>query len=744
MCPCEPIDFDPPDGPSGPSIPGFGVPFSIKLPQFPFPEGFPENLLDLLNKLQMLMPSGVFKSPLNPNFGKDIFDSIMKLLDQFFPFLMLYKFFLPMLNLIICIIEVLCAFKHPSKVFRALRRLFLKCLPPFLNLFPIFALIIMIISLLLLLLALIKYIINKIIALIKAILRNIKALYKAVTTANEDAIFSIIRKLSAFLCVFQNLFVLLEIFVLIIQVFKDMLSHAFAIPPCDDGDESGLGTPDEDKCCTPDVCPEIVKSSYMRLTGTLQYLNKVGLQTTIVLPPPFNNFNVDIRQQSYQIYDDSQSIQEAFINIINAHDVVATPTNPKPVFFPTDSTYTATTPVKQAAYTVDLKLLYDPAVYGRNNFLQDGIKRIIIIKDCIVTFAPSYDLSKFDNSTESHPTGVMKIAGGIVYETDGTTIIKGYSATDPAVLAPNSIGSLENFIFLLPINSNAPDPALILASAPGIIYTNVEYIFKPNIPILFSKDIVTAGCSPDLNFDKAFINGVFGANTGLKLAVLQSIINGTSFPNPKKTEECLSVALTGLANNMTPEGAATFQIISLACLQKLEDDTNNTLKQLLDLAFDQNQSLFTIDPAIQFTTKAIKIKVDLKETNGNSYALNLPNDLAINMAKKIVPTATLGNVSSFTYDGFQYFLADLTSSVAGSGKLTMQYDNKQFNIVTIPQDLSQPPSVGPRTLDYQFVLSPAGITDPTSPTAIGDSSEGKPRRDEGDASRDGNSNNSRS
>jgi len=745
MCPCEPIEFNPPDGPSGPAIPGFGVPFSIKLSAFPFPEGFPENLLELLNKLQMLIPSGVFKPALNPNFGKDIFDAIMKLLDQFFPFLMLYKFFLPILNLIICIIEVLCALKNPVKVIRALRRLFLKCLPPFLNLFPIFALIMMIIALLLLLLALIKYIINKIIALIKAILRNLKALFNAVIHANEDAILAIVRKLSAFLCVFQNLFVLLEIFVLIIQVFKDMLSHAFAIPPCDDGDESGLGIPDDDKCCTTDVCPFIVQNNYTRITGTLQYLNKVGLQTTIVLPPPFNNFNVDIRQESYQIYDDGQPAPQAFINIVDAYDVVATLTKPKPVFFPTDSTYNATTPAQQAAYSVDLRLLYDPAVYGRNNFPIDGIKRNIRFKDCVVTFAPSHSLSKFDNSTEAHPTGVMKIAGGRGYEDDGTTTLKGYSSTDPTVLAtPPAFAALENFIFLLPINSNAPDPNAILASAPGIIYTDVEYTFKPNIPILFSKDLVTAGCSPDLSFDKAFINNVFGANTGLKLAELQALINGPNFPDPKKAEECMSVALSGLAANMTPEGAAIFQVVSLACLQKLEDDTNDALKKLLALAFDQNQSLFTIDPAIQFTTQAIKVTVDLRESNGNSYSINLPADLAADMAIKIVPTATLGDVSPFIYDGYQFFFADLTSTVAGTGKLTMQFDNKQFNIVTIPQDLNQPPTVEPRTLDYQFVLSPAGVTVPVSPTSIGDASEGKPRRDEGDLSRDTNSNNDRS
>src|SRR5208337_101311 len=125
-------------------------------------------------------------------------------------------FFLPILNLIICIIEVLCSLMNPFKVISALRRLFTQCLPPFLNLFPIFALIIMIISLLLLLLALIEYIIAQILKFVQAILRNLNALIIAFQTANDTAIMAIALKLGSLLCIFQNLFVLLSLFSVII------------------------------------------------------------------------------------------------------------------------------------------------------------------------------------------------------------------------------------------------------------------------------------------------------------------------------------------------------------------------------------------------------------------------------------------------------------------------------------------------------------------------------------------------
>src|SRR5271166_4517748 len=125
--PCQPITLPSPSGPSGPAIPGFGPPFTIPVPPIGLPPGVPEDLLDILNELQMLIPPGLLQPALNPNFGKDIFDGNMKLLDQFMPFLMLYKFFLPILNLIICIIEVLCALMNPIALAIALDRLFTQC-----------------------------------------------------------------------------------------------------------------------------------------------------------------------------------------------------------------------------------------------------------------------------------------------------------------------------------------------------------------------------------------------------------------------------------------------------------------------------------------------------------------------------------------------------------------------------------------------------------------------------------------
>ena len=92
MSPCSPTDLSVPipPGSGGLPIPGFGQPYALKIPnKAQGVDGFPEDLMDLFDKFQFLLPPGIIKPSLHPNYSKDIYDAIMHLLDQFFPFLIL-------------------------------------------------------------------------------------------------------------------------------------------------------------------------------------------------------------------------------------------------------------------------------------------------------------------------------------------------------------------------------------------------------------------------------------------------------------------------------------------------------------------------------------------------------------------------------------------------------------------------------------------------------------------------------
>lgn len=731
--PCSPNDvsFNIPDGPSGPSIPGFGSPFSLKLPNInPFPDSFPENLLDLLDKFKMLIPPGILKPALNPNFGKDIFDAIMKLLDQFMPYLMMYKFFLPILKIILCIIEVLCAIKNPFKLIRALKRLFRNCLPDFLNLFPLWALIIMIISLLLLLLALIEYIINEIIKFIKMILRNLKSLYSVATDyANSSSILAIAKKIGSMLCIFQNLFVLLAIFNIIINIFRDILSLIFAIPPCDDSDST-----DANGCCTPDVCPTIVKTDYTRNTGKMQYYNQLSALTT--LPMPFGNnpfFTTDVREESWQIYDLNQSVDQAFINIVDGYDIPQIDNEgniintPKPIFFPTDVTYTANTSYKQAAYTIDLRAFYNPINWGRYGE-EAGLPRYVRFKNCIALAVPTKYVDGYSEQQTLINNGVFKIAGGFGYEDDGKTILNGYSIVDGVTPVPVQ-ANLGTF-FHKPQELVTVQPSY----DDGYLFSDLEYTFKPNREILLSKDIITSGCIPDLSIDRIFIANVIVGDAAVKLPQLSNALKvENGFPDPNATQECLSTAISALRNNLTVLGVAQFQAVTTVCLNKLKDDTNKSLGVMVGLGFDPCKSSFTIEPQKQFTSKSIKVSVDIKERNGYSIASNLVSDVSTDISHRIKPYNTFGDITSFNYDGYSMFTADITSKVPGKGQLMISFDDNIFCTNTLPTNIDEEATHTLQVIDYQFIYTPSGTS-----ISAGDDT-GKPRRDEGDMARDGGS-----
>jgi hypothetical protein len=718
--PCNPNDvsINIPDGPSGPALPGVGIPFALKIPDIvPIPGGFPEDLLDILNKFQLLLPPGALKPQLNPNFGKDIFDAIMKLMDQFFPFLMLYKFFLPLLNIIVCIIEVLCSLLNPFKLIGALKRLFRKCIPEFLNLFPIFALIIMIISLLLLLLALIEYIIAQILKFIKMILRNILALNKAFQDADQNSILAIAKKLGSLLCIFQNLFVLLSIFNIIIGIIKDILSQLFSIPPCEDTDPG-----DEDGCCTPDVCPDIVKTDYTRTTGSLQYFKKYGFDTGTTIPG-FGPLTYDLRAERWQFYDLQQLVAQKFINIVDAYDV--TNVTPKPVFFPTDVSYDANTNPKQAAYILDLRFMYYPSVFGRA-----GTPRYVRLKNCIMQYAPSINFVDYNNDIVPNIyNGNINLVGGKGYEDDGTTVLTGFAADGVTPITDQA--TIENFIHMEPVFSVTP-----VFANDGVLINNVEYTFKPNIATLLNKNLVTAGCEPSFALNRAYINNVFTGDIGLKIGQLNGIFNnpnpntGLNFPDPDSCQSCLQFALTNLRNNLTPAGVAEFEINATLCLQKLKDETNGALSSLIGVGFEPCNSSYVVEPPIQFTSKPILVSVYLKERNSIALTNTLPIEVSSELEKKISAHITFGEISNFTYDGYQAFTAELTSEVPGTGDIMLSFDDNIFCTNNLPEDINIDPSRTLQTTPYKFVYTPAA-TGKVPGTGEGDT-DGKPARNETD------------
>lgn len=680
---CGSVSFPVP--PAGP--PGFGSLFQV--PSLSFPIGFPEDLLCIFDLLQLLVPPGPMMPQLSINFGKDIFDGILKLLDQFMPFLMLYKFFLPVLELIICIIEVLCALVNPFAVIGALDRLFTQCIPAFLNLFPIFALIIMIISLLLLLLALIEYIIEQIICFILALIRNILALVNAFEIGSAVGVLAIANKLASLLCIFQNLFVLLALFGIIIQVIKDILSLVFAIPPCEGGSNSN--------CCGPLTCPSVVQNTNGGSTGNMQYVNEISAPITGFTIPGFPQPTFDLRTESWQIWDTGQTAPNRYWDIVQAQDVIDDGYNPPPVYFPTSSTFTASTPVNQAAYTVNMRLFYNPTLWGRT-----GTPQYLRFNNCIVLNAPTQDLITGMGTDVPVPNGVLYVAGGQGFLDDGTTIIDGYAA-DGITPLHGTQASLNNFFHL---------PATISASPSlndGYTFTDVTYTWAASTPVLMGAQLVTAGCQPAIMISRAFVNNTMFANIATQTQNLKNLVNQPpstqGFPDPAGAQQCLQAAVSNLRSNMTIGGVSEFQAMANICLSNLQTATNNALGSVVAIGFSPCNSSFTVTPSSQFTTLPIHVQVSLNENNGLPLTRNLPPSVAETIAQQLVGYPTFGELGPFTYDGYQYFNAQLTSAATGAGCIMIAYQNQILCTNNLPTDGTAPTHTL-QSLCYDFVYVP--------------------------------------
>lgn len=692
--PCIPLDeadFDPG------SAPGFSL-GSVQLPtlDIPFPDLPLENLQALFDALGMILPPGIMKPSFHPDVLNDVYAAIKDLLAQFFPFLMLYKFFLPVLNLILCIIEVLCAIPNPFKLIRTLRRLFRVCIPEFLALFPYFALILMIIALILLIIALIEYIITRLIQIIETILRNILLLAKSASSLNSDSIIAIVKKIGDLLCVLQNLFILFAIFNTILQIIKALAGLSFRIPPCDSSDGS------DDGCCTPEVCPEFIRENetVVGTNGVFQYLGEIGEDAGLIFP----FFNVE-RYESWQFYDASLAQSQEFINITHAHDLPAEYGDT--VFFPAGTAYDDNTSYVGTPYYINFTVLYDPADFDRAGDPL-GI-RYVKIKNCIVQSPPTAGVLNYAGAYVAPVNGTLNLVGGVITELDDTPILD----------IDNNSYTVRRF-FHQPTNYYGISPNI----ADPVVFSSVSYTLTINHPVLVSAGLITLGCVPSVAVERDWLSATLGDQfnaNGARLAGIASLL-----PDMASAQQCVIDAITTYRSKISTASTLKFKNDILTCLSGLRTNAVDALVETVSAGYDPYKSDFTIEPPIQFTTATISVIVSLKEASGTLMTTNLPADIGATLAAKLTATNSFGEIGSFSYDGSQYFVAEITSEEAGNGEIRVAYENSVIGILNNSTDLDETPSLSLKTGTFTFVKSQTLHT--------GDGTDGSPRRDNTDIS----------
>jgi hypothetical protein len=735
--PCPPVPDNQVLPPAPSPFPGAGG-FAISLPNLniPFPNIPIEDLTGLFNSISFLLPPGLISPALIPNVLNDIPSAIQTLMQQVSPFLMLYKFLLPILNMVLCILEVICSLLNPFSLGSAINNLFRNCIPEFLSLFPIFALPLMIISLLLLILALIDYLITRIIGIIDIIIHNIEILSKAATRLDNDSIIEIVKKIGNLLCILQGLFVIFGVFALIIQIIKAMLSLSFDAPPC--SDSNGTKSP----CCDAENCPDFLRnnSDITYSTGNFLYYNEVGRDSGLTLPVFFPAITAVIRPESWQFYDPTLSQRQAFINITHAYDL---PSGSTKVFFPAGTNYTSTTSPSSVPYIISFRFFYTPTAFSFNPTDPKG-SRYMRIKNAIIQNSPTAGVSSFNNSLTSPFNGTLHLIGGVITEDDGTPLFDSNGNTIPINTFihknPTVIPSIESEFF--------PND--------GYLFSNVTYTFTINHEVLVGESLITLGCIPEVAQNRDFINATIGtqfSTAGVNLGAVSALLPDVS-TGPNGTQTCVANAILKYRQSISIDSTNQFQSDILNCLNTLKSQTNTAMSATISAGFDQYKSNFTLDTNIQFTTQPIHVLVSLNENSGQSMTLNLPVGVAGTIATQLAGNVSLGEIGNFVYDGYQFFIAPINSNLPGNGTVKVEFNNTFISTLENPSDTTQTPSVTIKQLEYTFVQSPAPSGFGSSQTSGGgsgiggiggsgggggDGDFGAPRRDEGDVSRDNNS-----
>jgi len=713
-----------------PPLPGLGSPFApiqIPLPDLDLPTDLLEDLLALMEQLGALFPSGLFKA--NPDFGmKNVLDFIANIMSQLAPFLSFYNFIMALLNLIICIIEVLCCIPDIFCVAIKLKKLFSECLPPFVQMFPWLALIAMILALLLLILALILYILETILAIILQIIENILLFEEAIRTQDTDATLAAAQKIASLLCFIENLMALFVAIAAILAIIQALAAFGGS-GICDDEDNEG--------CCDPAICPPFLKENKeIDVTnGTFVYHSRVGLEFPSIpgipaeLAEAISASLAPLRTERWELFDADAGQDIPISLIITPTQLVIGPlVFASRIYYP-EQEFNEDASLSQAPYTVDMRMLIDPGVFHPTD---TGGARFMRINDCIVVRKPYVGVIEFNSPTifgltiPTGPggTGTFNLEGGKVFEDDGETPFEVEAIVGSLTVTTQA--NLNEFIFIDPITS----PVLPVVD-DGYTITEVEFTWKPNHPALAGHRLITAGCVPEVNLEKAAFNTVLLAELGADAgdvdvgSVLSRVPDVANLAdNVIAAQQCVLDAVAKYRTSISVETSATFQAEVESCMNNLTQQVTDVYcAAFLDYVSVFN-STFSLDTNLQFTSRAITVSIVLRDASGTEIAGNIPEDCLDDIIDKLRVNATFGEVSDITYDRDNaLFIAQITSEDSGTGTVTLTFDGETFSVLVESTVFDVPSSIVETVVAYEFVdaASQPGVRRDATDTS-GDSS----------------------
>jgi hypothetical protein len=676
-------------GPPLPGQQGFGFDLNLGLPQPALSDGIPEDIISWIRKLRFKLPGlGALQSYVD-SLTQTVTKILSDLLSYLNVFLGFFLFALAIIELIMCIINVLCSLPNMWATIKAVKKLIRKCLPLFISIcFPYFALLNLLLSLLAILLALIEYIILMIRRLIEQIIKNLKKLYTALTKGNTAAGLAIVNKIANLLCLFEQIFMFLEIIFAIFELITTAWSKT--IKGC--ARKGSAGADDSTVCSeflsdptSQDVVdPEIHVTRTASSNGKLWYC-KQAYGSYSFLPTSSG----EIRKELVYLFDNSLVTDLKFNNIIKSNGFT---------FFPFDKVITPALDLTKKPYLVDLSVMANP---GDGNGT-----RLIQIKDITVTTV-----------TTTAQKEVISFSGGsqVVNQTDvdGILVLSGGSSVDTLGYNGRTIEQI--------LRGSEAQPTPDVGTSAYLEFTGISHALKANYNALAEYQLITMNCFPSIGEEQAMLEATFPK--GLTTVIPDYVTPPDIGKAIERLQGAFNTYRGGIDEDTTNKFGADLENI----MNDLQTEASNSYCQSISAMMNETSMTISLNPDLQFINNDIQVGVIPTDVSGRTFSdmigsFTPPAACLNSLADKFKAEATFGKSSNFVYDGYGQFVSNISSDKAGSGEVKVYFDGNQ--IVTI---------IKTDTMDIQPVIDSSGK--PYTFIGFDSNNAGAPRRDEGDTSR---------
>jgi hypothetical protein len=651
-CKTDLNNFDIGPGIPGPSMPGFGLNISVPGLDMPFPEGFPENIFDLLNKLKLKWPLGIDLSAAVDKFMRTLSQLLSNIMTQMSVFLALYNIIVAIIQMIVCIIEVLCGLirKAPKK----LRRLFRKCLPLFISIFPFLALIALILAILALILALIDYIVAIIRKVWDELKKNFENLTKAAkreqTPSKSAAMIAIARKIATVLCVLENIMLLFLIIASIIEIVKGIIKNSVKLP-CDDRSSTDC------ECCT--SCSDL-------LITPDTIANQIGILSYTITNPLFVGPSAT---ETITMTADSLAAlgtgQYTFVNLLSSTYKECAVGS----FFPPERLSTDYKP-DEAPYVIDIAI---------DGYTTPAGARTITIKDVILQWVDT------------------------VGTTHGRLTLFGGEIEDP-------LDEISGHDLLFFFNKGiSPTPSFPPIDPPPVTQNCNIVSFKPNYEILAVMGLTTFDCNPEIINDKLALYATINPNA------LDNLTFPDIYDMIDRFSAALSKLREKINDDSIDKFRDTVNELLDKLKEDTEDTYDQAIQAMISPLYSSaiiDPEIQFISGSIKVS---ISFKNSSKQTFKDVIGdFEIPQTVQQSILNKLTTEVTLGTISEFSYESSTgNFIANITSKNQGDGILKVFYDNQQFGELVAPDDMNQPSSIQP--LEYSYTFVAGTVADTVSP-----------------------------